>query len=128
GELADLLLATRRVPPALHELQVVDDDEPEVLRLRPVPSLPADLRFEPPDLRAQIEQTERRRVVEPDRQTADSRRGVGQPVPVLGLDGAAAQARDVHTRLHGEQAGGELLARHFEREEADAPTRLLDVA
>src|SRR5690606_7800808 len=123
-QLADLLLAASGVAPPLHELEIVHHDEADTARAdTPLPA--RDFGFESPDLGAQVEQRERRRIVEPEREAGEARRRLGESAPILARERAAADARHVDARLGREQTRGELLLRHFERAEQDARAGLL---
>ena len=112
-DLGDLGLAVLGAPALrLHELQVVDDDE----ALRLVAQLPARLG-------ADLEDRDRRRVVDPEVELRELAHGGVDRVPVGVLDVAGAHVLQVDARLGAQHALDELLGPHLEREDRDRRRR-----
>ena len=124
-DLADLLLA--RVDPVapLHELEVVDDDEPHPAHELAGIVVLVVLRLQATHLGPKLEERERGAVVDPDRELREPSGRLRELAPVGGREVPGAQVPDVDPRLGAEHAVGELLARHFEREDRHSPPRLL---
>src|SRR5690606_1094684 len=107
---ADFLLAVLlRLPARLHELDVVDDDEPEL----------GLVRLESTRLRPHLEHADAARVVDPDRRRVQVTCGLGEPYVVVVGEPAAQQPAEVDERLAAQHALDELLLRHLEREDSD---------
>src|SRR5690606_13325392 len=107
ADFLDAVLAAR-ARLALHELQVVDDDEVE-----------APFGGEAARLGAKLRRRKHWRVVEPDVRLGKNTRSADNAALLeLGLL-AEAQAGRINARLGREQAHGELLGRHLERKEDD---------
>ena len=113
-DVRDLLLAVVLAAPA-HELEVVDDDQPEVGRRIASQAARAS---------AQLEHRQRRRVVDVDRRLAELADGLGDLRVLAVLDVADAHAREVELCERAEHAHDELVGRHFEREDRDADVGL----
>ena len=109
AELGHLDLAVLGARPAGHQLEVVDDDHPEV----------ADLALEPAGLGPDLHDREVGVVVDPDRRLGEPAHGVGDLLPVVGLELAVAHPRGVDPRLGAEEPLRELEVAHLEREEED---------
>ena len=90
------------------QLQVVDDDQPQAL-----------LTLQAPGAGAQRRYRQRRRVVDEQLQCGQTLARLDKLVEILMADIAAPDAVRGNTRFLGENSGGELLRRHFERKEAD---------
>src|SRR5207248_1009605 len=106
GNLADFLLARLRVFATLHELEVVDHDEADALvaATAAVGIGPVELGLEAAHLRAKLEDRERRRVVDPNREAPEVRRGLRELAPILRAEVALAELADVDPRLAAEHA------------------------
>ena len=94
---------------ALQQLEIVDDDQADPL-----------LALQPPGAGAQRRDGEARRVVDIERQRLEIGGGAGEVAEILLADLAHAQRFGADPGLLGEDAGGELVGRHFEAEEGDA--------
>ena len=96
---------------ALHELQVVDDDEAEV--------------FHPAELGLHAGDGDARGVVDQDLGLREAGCRVGDGVPVLVVQIPGAELDAVDLGLGGEHTVGELFRRHFEVEDADGLSGLI---
>ncbi len=92
----------------MHQLQIVDHDHRQ-----------AGAALEPARARAQRRDGQRRRVVDVERQALELLRHDHHPLEVVVRQLAAADALGGNAGLLGQDAGGELLGRHLEREERD---------
>ncbi len=110
-DVADLLHAVlpAAVPLALHELEVVDHDEVELLCFA----------GEAARLRTQFCGGQHRRVIEPDVRFRQARGRRNHPALFDFGVLAEAKTRAVDAGLRREHANRQLLGRHFEREEGD---------
>src|ERR1019366_1436612 len=86
---------------------------------------PVVLGLEPADLGPQLEDREAGHVVNPDRERAEVRRGLGEPAPILRAQTALTNLADVDLALRANHTIGDLLSRHLEREDSDAGARFL---
>ena len=109
GDLRDLLHAALGGAPggAGQELEIVDDDEAE-------PSLA----LQPPRAGGKLGDGDAAGLVDIEREMLQLLRHLDDAVELVGIDAAAADALGRDIGLLGDDAGGELLGRHFEREEA----------
>ena len=89
-------------------MQIVDDQQVE-----------AALALEPARARGELGDRDAAGLVDVEGDRLHVAHGLGDPVEILLGDVAAADLVGGHARLLGDDAGGELLGRHFEREEAD---------
>ena len=110
GDLRDLLHAAFRgaLGGAGQELEIVDDDEAE-----------APLALQPPRAGGELGDGDAAGLVDIKRQMLQLLGDLDDAVELVGIDAAAADALGRNIGLLGDDAGGELLGRHFEREEAD---------
>ena len=110
GDLGDLLHAVLRGAPARagDELQVVDDQEVE-----------AALPLQPARAGGELADRDAAGLVDVERDALHLLRHLDDAVELILVDGAAADVGGGDARLLGEDAGRELLGRHFQREEAD---------
>ena len=109
AELAHLLDAVGPRVLGAHQLDVVDDHQPE----------PALARGEAARLGPQLEQAQVGGVVEPQRHLLELVAGPHHPGPVARGDVALAELVVRDPRPAGDEAVGELRLRHLEREEGD---------
>ena len=93
---------------ALQQLNVVDDQE-----IHPL------LAFQPPGTRGQLRHRQPAGLVDEERQVLQLDRDVLDLLEIPFGDAAAPDGARRDAALLGDDAGGELLGRHFEREEAD---------
>src|SRR6266853_116665 len=104
----NLLLAVLRIAGTLHQLQVIDDHEADVV-----------LRLEAAGFGAHGEGCERGRVVDPDRRLAEQPRGACQARIVIVAQLTAPQPLRVHQPLGAEQPLHQGVLGHFQREDRD---------
>src|SRR6478735_4281943 len=114
AELGHLLDAVGAGVVASHQLEVVDDDQPEALV-----AAAALLGVQAPGLGAQLEQAEVRGVVDPEGGGLELVAGLHDLRPVLAGDLALAQTVARDPRLRADEAVGELHLRHLQGEEGD---------
>ena len=107
GDLGDLDLAVLGVRPAAHQLEVVDDDQPEV----------ADPALEPAGLGPDLHHGEVRVVVDPQGRLGQPTHGPGDLRPVRLVEAAVAQLGRLHPAVGRQQALGQLEVAHLEGEE-----------
>ena len=93
---------------ALQQLDVVDDQQVEAL-----------LPLQPPRARGELRDRQAAGLVDEERQVLQLDRDVLDLLEVALVDAAAPDRARRDAALLGDDAGGELLGRHFEREEAD---------
>lgn len=93
---------------SLHELQVVDDDDAEVV-----------LGLEAARHGAHFHDVERTAVVDEDRRFANDADGLADLLEVVALEFAGAQAPQIHAGLCGDHAVDQLIGTHFQGEDAD---------
>ena len=105
--LTDLDLAILGAATATHELQVVDDDDPEV----------AVLLLDTTGPRAHVHDGERRVVVDEDLGRLQEAERLVRAIPVRLAQVTGTKLRGVDARRRGEDALGEFLTAHLEREE-----------
>ena len=110
GDLGHLLHAALLSAPrgAGQELDVVDHQE-----------VHAALALEPPRPRRKLRDREAAGLVDEERQVLQLDRDVFDLLEFLLVDAAAADGARRNAALLGDDAGGKLLGRHFQREEAD---------
>ena len=110
GDLRHLLHAAfvARLGRARQQLQVVDDEQAEAL-----------LALEPARAGRELGDRDAAGLVDVERQRGHLLAGLDQALELGLVDHAAADLLRGDAGLLGEDAGGELLGRHFEREEAD---------
>ena len=106
GELRDLELAGLDLLARRHQLQVVDDDEPQVVAL-----------LEPPGLGPDLHHRHVGRVVDEQRRLGDLAHLAGQLVPVVVAHLAVAHVVQRDPRLGRQQPHGDLGAAHLQRED-----------
>ena len=92
----------------MQQLDVVDDQQVE-----------AALALQPPRARGELRDREAAGLVDVERDRLHLARHLRDAVEIASVDLAAADAGGGDFGLLGDDAGGELLGRHFEREEAD---------
>ena len=110
GDLRDLLNAALCGAPgrARQKLEIIHDDEAE-----------APLALQPPRAGGKLGNGDAAGLVDIKRQVLELLGDLDDAVEFVGIDAAAADALGRNIGLLGDDAGGELLSRHFEREEAD---------
>ncbi len=108
-DLRDLLHPVLGVRAGGHQLQVVDDDHPEL----------GLARLEPASLRAQLHHRDRARVVDVDRRLHQLVAGGREPRPVVLCEPARAEALRLDLGLAAHQPLRHLGLGHLEREERD---------
>ena len=108
-DLRHLLDAVLEVRAGGHQLQVVDDDQPE-LRLA---------RLQPPRLRAELHHRDRAGVVDVDRRLHQLVAGGGEARPVVLGEPAVGDALGLDLGLAAHQPLRDLDLRHLEREQGD---------
>src|SRR5215210_6297027 len=108
-DLRDLLDAVLGRGAGRHQLEVVDDDQPEV----------GLARLQPPGLRANLHHRDRAGVVDEDRRFHQLVARRREPWPVLRFQLPRAEALRLHARLAAHHPLGHLALRHLEREEGD---------
>ena len=101
-------LSDERLPEPEEQLQVVDDQEVQ-----------AALALQPAGARRRAGRSRCRRSGRCRTAALHLLGGGGDALELVGVDVAAADQRGGDAGLLGDDAGGELLGRHFEREEAD---------
>src|SRR5262249_29212742 len=108
GDLGDLLHAAFRGTScrAGEKLKVVDNDQADVA-----------LSFQPPCPRGELGDGNAAGLVDIKWQVLQLLGDLDDAVELLGFDAAAANALGGDISLLGNDAGGELLSRHFQREE-----------
>ena len=79
----------------------------------------APLALQPPRARGKLGHGDAAGLVDIKRQVLQLLGDLDDAVELVGIDAAAADALGRDIGLLGDDAGGELLGRHFEREEAD---------
>ena len=92
--------------------------KPDALAERAVDPWTIVLGLEAAHLGAQLEDAQRRRVVDPDGKSIEKRCRLGEVVPIAVLQEPLAHLADVDAPLAAHHTARELLARHFEREHA----------
>ena len=102
ADLTDLLLATFRSG-VIHQLHVVDHQHLDVV-----------LKLQPPRFRAQFQDREPRRVIDPDRRLGELVHGHRQMMKLLALEQSFADFLRVDLRAAAHQALRELLLAHFQ--------------
>ena len=114
-DLGDLLFARFARPRRAHQLQIVDDDQPQV---------GAGIAREPPAFRLQHDRGRVRAVVDKDRRLGQPRRRHRELGKIALAEVPGARLRAIDSRLRAQQPQHELLLGHFQREEGDAAARL----
>ena len=79
----------------------------------------AALALQPPRAGGELGDGDAAGLVDIERQMLQLLRHLDDAVELVGIDAAAADALGRNIGLLGDDAGGELLGRHFQREEAD---------
>src|SRR5437867_5820584 len=108
-DVGDLLLAILGVAGTLHQLQIVDDHERNVV-----------LGLQPACLRAHRQRRERGGIVNPDRRRAEQARRAGELGIVVIAQLATPQALSIAQAFRAQQPPYEGILRHFDRETSDA--------
>ena len=101
-------MSLRALARALQQLEIVDDDQADAV-----------LPLHAAGAGAQRGDGEARRVVDVERQRLELAGGAREVAEILLADLAHAEVLRADPRLLGEDAGGELVGRHFEAEEGD---------
>ena len=107
GNFLDAVVAASSAAP-FHELEVVDNDEPELM-----------FRLEAARHGAHFHNIDRAGVVDKDRRFAQGADGVADQAEIIVLEFAGSETPEIHIGMRGDHAIDELVRTHFEREYAD---------
>ncbi len=102
----DAVVAAARTP--FHQLEVVDDYHPEIV-----------LGLEATRHRAHFHNIERARIIDEDRGLAEGADSLADLGEVVALEFAGTQTPQIHTGLRGDHTVDQLVAAHFQGEDAD---------